>query len=96
MKKTAEIDGYNWQACYPFCAGCEELIMSGGCGFAGNGCKYPEHRILKPVNDCAAFIALSKCTGLKLEKVCSLLGDCRQGTPNGENKHKLFQFTPTK
>jgi len=72
MKRSAEINGQNWIATYPFCEGCDELVLSGGgweCGYRGNGCKYPEERIKKPKGLYTAFVVLFKMSGLTLEQV---------------------------
>ncbi len=75
-KFWADIDGKNWDVRYPFCAGCEELIIGGHCAYKGNGCKYPEERKKRPITLWKAFYKLTQQTGKTLEEVCDELGNC--------------------
>jgi hypothetical protein len=77
-KRYADINGHFWQVGYPFCAGCSELVISGFCAHKGNGCLYPEQRIKRPVNYCAAFYQVCRqyVPGKTLETISDELGDC--------------------
>ena len=79
-KRFADINGNLWEAAYPFCEGCDELIFGGTCGFEGNGCKYPESRIKKPINFQHAFHKLfqlySEKTGKNQHDILNDIGNC--------------------
>jgi len=75
MKKHKEINGKMWEAAYPFCAGCPELILSGGCAYEGNGCRFPKLRAKMPINFTLAFFKVSELHG-GAEELAEKLGDC--------------------
>lgn len=76
MKTHADINGRMWEAVYPLCAGCDELVITGGCTHEGNGCKYPKERIKKPVTIHRAFLKLCKRLNLSVGEACKELGSC--------------------
>lgn len=76
QKQYAEINGYLWEASYPFCAGCSELICGGGCGYAGSGCRYPEERIKQPLSFYCAFFEIAKQMNVDAEQLGKNLGNC--------------------
>lgn len=68
-KKYAEINGEIWQAVFPLCSGCSELIVGGSCNYEGNGCRFPEIRATKPRTMYTAFQALNSKSDISLEKL---------------------------
>jgi hypothetical protein len=76
-KKYAEIDGILWQVCYPLCAGCPELEISGICCYEGNGCRYPDRRMERPVGIYHALVKLCRDNNWSLEEKINSIGNCR-------------------
>lgn len=72
-KYYAEIEGKMWQVDYPFCGGCPELVVGYGCGYEGNGCKYPDKRIKRPINWKSVCMKLN---GDKTASEINELGNC--------------------
>jgi hypothetical protein len=60
IKRYAEIGGKMWEADIPFCGGCPEYILGRHCGYEGNGCRFPEHRIKKPKTFISAYYSAQK------------------------------------
>lgn len=75
-KRCADIDSNLWEVGYPLCAGCPELVVGGTCAYEGNGCRFPESRIKRPVNMARAFFALCKKLDKSSEEICDELGSC--------------------
>ena len=76
IKKWAEIDGRYWECNLPFCCGCPEFITGNGCGYEGNGCRFPLHRIKRPISFQSAYTKIVKMLGKGWETFADELGDC--------------------
>ena len=73
-KWSVVINGKEYDARWPLCGGCPELIISGGCSSVGDGCNYPDRRAKRPPSMYLAFLALCKTLGKSPETVCDELG----------------------
>lgn len=79
MKPThAEINGKLWEADLPFCCGCPEFITFTGCGYKGNGCRYPEYRIKRPISFKAAYNKITKILVKDWVQYADELGSCME------------------
>ena len=76
IKQFAEINGKLWESSLTFCGGCPEYIVFNGCGYEGNGCRYPESRINRPVSFSAAYFEITKRLGKDPELYATELGSC--------------------
>ena len=76
VKRYAEIDGKNWEVRIHLCAGCPEFIIGGHCGYEGNGCRFPEKRMERPINMYLAFSAYAESQGTHVGEVCRTIGNC--------------------
>jgi hypothetical protein len=75
-KKWADINGQDWQVCYPLCAGCPELCMGGSCAYEGNGCRFPDKRIERPISIYHALVKICQDNNWSLEEKVNKLGSC--------------------
>ena len=76
MKRYAEINGKLWEANLPFCCGCPEFIACNGCGYEGNGCRFPKERIKRPISFQMAYNKICNLLGKGFETYADELGNC--------------------
>ena len=76
FKRMAEINGRRWEVNWPWCCGCSEFVVSGGCGYEGNGCRFPEKRTKRPISFSAAYGKITRLIGKGWEEYADELGDC--------------------
>ena len=75
-KRYVDISGKNWEVNLPWCCGCPEFITMAGCGYEGNGCRYPDQRTKRPISFQAAYSEIVKRLGKSWESYADELGDC--------------------
>ena len=91
-KRYVEIDGKYWEVNLPWCCGCPEFIIRAGCGYEGNGCRFPESRKNRPISFQAAYSEIVKRLGKSWESYADELGDCITKQPlNKEEGKWIFQ-----
>ena len=74
-KRFAEINGEFWEAGYPLCSGCPELIISGYCAWEGNGCRFPSSRMEKPRSFRDAFLAAARMNNVSYEEFARMTAE---------------------
>lgn len=75
-KVYAEINGKMWEVNLLWCCGCPEFIIGTGCGYEGNGCRFPDRRIGRPISFQAAYKEICKRIGKDWEGYADELGPC--------------------